>query len=163
MKWKISVDSLNQKRREVKTAVCQEGSDYLENEVESGSRENEFLWVQQGFILRGFVGGSVVKSPPANAGDPGSIPRQRRSPGGGHANPLQCPLQCSCLENPTDRGAWRATVHGITRSRTRLSRHAYAYLEEQICLHVLLRKHTDFGIQGLTFPLGLYSYFILIK
>ena len=46
----------------------------------------------------------VVKNPPANAGDPrdvGSIPGLRRSPGGGHGNPLQC----SCLENPMDRGA----------------------------------------------------------
>ena len=40
------------------------------------------------------------------------------SPGGGHGNPLQC----SCLENPTDRGAWRATVPGVARSRTRLER-----------------------------------------
>ena len=52
----------------------------------------------------------VVKNPPANAGDPGdvgSIPGLRRSPGEGHGNPLQC----SCLENPMDRGAWWATVH----------------------------------------------------
>ena len=51
-----------------------------------------------------------VKNPPANAGDirdSGSIPGSGRSPGGGHGNPLQC----SCLENPTDREAWRATVH----------------------------------------------------
>ena len=49
----------------------------------------------------------VVKNPPANAGDVrdmGSIPGLRRSPGGGHGNPLQN----SCLENPIDRGAWRA-------------------------------------------------------
>ena len=50
----------------------------------------------------------VVKKPPANAGvvrDGGSIPGWGRSPGGAHGNPLQC----SCLENPMDRGAWRAT------------------------------------------------------
>ena len=47
----------------------------------------------------------------------GSIPESGRSPGGGHGNPLQC----SCLENPVDRGAWRATVHGVTKSQTRLS------------------------------------------
>ena len=54
----------------------------------------------------------VVKNSPANAGyieDTGSIPGLRRSPGGGHGNPLQY----SCLENPMDRGAWRATVHGV--------------------------------------------------
>ena len=65
----------------------------------------------------GFPGVSVVKNPPANAGDLGSFPGFGRSPGGGHGNPLQF----SCLENPTDRGAWQATIHGVTKSRTRLS------------------------------------------
>ena len=54
----------------------------------------------------------AVKNPAANAGDvrnAGSIPGSGRSPGGGHGNPLQY----SCLENPVDRGAWRATVHGV--------------------------------------------------
>ena len=57
----------------------------------------------------------VVKNPPANAGDirdTGSIPGLGRSPGGGHSNPLQD----SCLENPLDRGAWRATVHRVAES-----------------------------------------------
>ena len=54
----------------------------------------------------------VVKNPPANAGDVGSIPEPRR-PGGGNGNPLQD----SCLGNPMDRGAWRATVHGVTKVR----------------------------------------------
>ena len=61
--------------------------------------------------------GSVVKNLPANAGDAGSIPGSGRSPGGGNGNPLQY----SCLENSMDRGAWQATVHGVTKSRTRLS------------------------------------------
>ena len=59
----------------------------------------------------------VVKSLPANAGDArdaGSIPGSGGSPGGGHGNPLQY----SCLENPTDRGAWRATVHGDAKRQT---------------------------------------------
>ena len=58
----------------------------------------------------------VVKNPPTNARDvrdSGSIPGWGRSPGGGHGNPLQY----SCLENPMDRGAWRAAVHGVTKSR----------------------------------------------
>ena len=62
-------------------------------------------------------GGSVVKNPPANAGeegDTGSIPGLGRSPGEGNDNLLQY----SCLENPMDRGAWRAAVHGATESRT---------------------------------------------
>ena len=46
----------------------------------------------------------------------GLIPGLGRSPGGGHGNPLQC----SCLENPMDRGAWWATVHGVANSWTRL-------------------------------------------
>ena len=65
----------------------------------------------------GFPGGSVVKNPPANAGDMGSIPGWGRSLGGGHGKPLQY----SCLENPMDRGTWWATVHGITKSQTWLS------------------------------------------
>ena len=62
----------------------------------------------------------VVKNLPANVGDIkdlGSIPRLGRSPGGGHGNPLRY----SCLENPMDRGAWQATVHGVTKSWTGLS------------------------------------------
>ena len=57
----------------------------------------------------------VVKNPPADAGDirdMGSIPGPERSPGGGNGNPLQY----SYLENPMDRGAWWATVHGVTQS-----------------------------------------------
>ena len=57
---------------------------------------------------------SVGKSSACNAGDLGSIPGSRRSPGEGNDNPLQY----SCLENPVDRGAWRATVHGVTKSQT---------------------------------------------
>ena len=66
---------------------------------------------------KGFPGGSVVKNPPANAGDEGSIPGSGRSPEEGNGNSLQY----SCLENSMDRGAWRATVHGATQSRTQLS------------------------------------------
>ena len=66
---------------------------------------------------RGFPDGSVIKNLPANAGDMGSIPELGRSPGEGNGNLLQY----SCLENSTDRGAWRATVHRIPKSRIRLS------------------------------------------
>ena len=62
----------------------------------------------------------MVKNLPANAGDTGSVPESERSPG--HRNALHSnPLQYSCLENPTDRGASWATVHGVAKSRTRLS------------------------------------------
>ena len=56
----------------------------------------------------------MIKNLPANAGDvreAGSIPGSGRSPGGGNGYPLPY----SCLENPMDRGTWRATVHGVTR------------------------------------------------
>jgi len=59
----------------------------------------------------------VVKNQPANARDirdGDSIPRLGRSPGGGHGNPLQD----SCLENPMDRGAWRATAQSVSKSQT---------------------------------------------
>ena len=67
----------------------------------------------------GFPGGSVVKNPPANTGDSGdmgSIPGSGRSSVEGNGNPLQY----SCLEYPMDRGAWRATVHRVTKSHTQL-------------------------------------------
>ena len=58
-----------------------------------------------------------------DAGGPGSIPGSGRSPGEGDGNPLQY----SCLENPMDGGAWWATVHGVAKSRTRLSDFTYTY------------------------------------
>ena len=61
----------------------------------------------------------MVKDLPANAGDIRdlvSIPGLGRSPGGGHGNPLQY----SCLENPMDRGAWQATIHGVAKNQTQL-------------------------------------------
>ena len=67
--------------------------------------------------IRDFPGGRVDKNSPANAGDTGLIPGSGRSLGGGNGNALQY----SCLKNPIDRGAWWATVHGVTQSRTQLS------------------------------------------
>ena len=66
----------------------------------------------------------MVKNLPASAGDardPGSIPGWGGSPGEGNSNPLQY----SCLENPMDRGTWWATVHGVTKSQTRLGTHSF--------------------------------------
>ena len=68
----------------------------------------------------------VVKNPPASARDirdTGSIPGSGRSPGGGYGNPLQY----SCLENPMDRGAWQATVHGVAKSQTGLSDFTFTF------------------------------------
>ena len=64
----------------------------------------------------GFPSVPVMKNPPANAGDVGSIPGSERSPAEGNGNTLQF----FCLGNPTDRGAWRPAVHGVTNSQTQL-------------------------------------------
>ena len=69
------------------------------------------------YTLIGFTGGLNCKDSACNAGDLGSIPRLGRSPGEGNSNPLLY----SCLENPMNRGAGRATVHGVTKNRTQLS------------------------------------------
>ena len=71
----------------------------------------------------------VVKNLSANNArdirDTGSIPGSGGSPGGGHGNPLQC----SCLQNPMDRGTWRATVHGVAEEsdRTEATEHFYTH------------------------------------
>ena len=65
----------------------------------------------------------------------GWIPGSRRSPGGGHGNPLQY----SCLENPMDRGAWWATIHGVTKSQTRL---------KQLNVHTSWKQHKGFSHSG---------------
>ena len=69
------------------------------------------------FAFWGFVGDSDGKESACNGGDLGLIPRLGRSTGEGNGNPLQY----SCLENPMDRGAWQARVHGVTKSWTWLS------------------------------------------
>ena len=70
--------------------------------------------------------GSDGKASACNVGDPGSIPGSGRSPGEGNGNPLQY----SCLENSMDRGAWWPTVHGVTKSQTRLLLHTHSH-----CIH----------------------------
>ena len=75
--------------------------------------------------LWGVFSGSAGKESSCNAGDTGDqgfIPGSGRSPGGGNGNPLQD----SCLENPVDRGAWWATVHGVAKSQAQLSNQARA-------------------------------------
>ena len=70
-----------------------------------------------GLKTMGFPGGSKDEASACNVGDPGLIPGLGKSPGEGNGNPLQY----SCLENPMNRGAWRAAVHGVAKSQTRLS------------------------------------------
>ena len=73
--------------------------------------------------VHSFPDGSEVKVFACNAGDLGSIPGSGRSPGEGNGNPLQY----SCLENPMGGGAWWATVHGVAKSRTRLSDFTFTF------------------------------------
>ena len=78
------------------------------------------------FLDLGFPGGLSVKNLPANTGHVGVVgltPGLGRSLGGGNG----CPLQYSCLGNPMDRGAWWATVHGVTKSQMQLSDRAHVH------------------------------------
>ena len=65
-------------------------------------------------VIQSSLVAQMVKVSAYYVGDPGSIPGLGRSPGEGNGNPLQY----SCLENPMDRGAWQATVHGVAESQT---------------------------------------------
>ena len=75
------------------------------------------IWAALFLNSMGFPGGTVVKNPPTSAEDMGSIPGLERSPGEEHGNPLQC----YCLENSMDGGAWQTTVFGVTRGQIQLS------------------------------------------
>ena len=91
----------------------------------------------------GFPGGCLVKNPPANAGDEGSIPRSGRCPKRGNSNVFQY----SCLENSMDRQAWRATVHGVTNS-------------QDIPSHYCMAKRRGKGGSSDRFPLlGLQNHY----
>ena len=89
----------------------------------------------------GFPGGSVVKNPPANAGDVSLIPGSGGSSGEGNGNPLRY----FCLQNPTDRGAWRATVHRFAKSQTQLiiAQHSILHMIE-----IIYRKTTVHNISN---------------
>ena len=75
---------------------------------------NFYNQTDNSFVYQGFPDGSLIKNSPANAGDLDLIPGSGRSPGEGNGNPLQY----FGLGNPMDRGAWLATVHGVTKSWT---------------------------------------------
>ena len=95
----------------------------------------------------------MVKNPPANAGDKGSVPELGRSPGGGNGNPLRY----SCLGNPMDRGACQATVHGVTKQldMTRVTDntwHATTHLDHLVacaqCLIIWQKENFALLISG---------------
>ena len=86
----------------------------------------------------------MVKNTPANAGDArdaGRIPGLGRSPGGGYSNPLQCP----CLENPMDRGAWQAIVHGVSKNQTQLKQFSTQCVSANPKLLIYLSPTFPFG------------------
>ena len=88
------------------------------NRILLSHRKNEIMpfsatWME----LENFPGGSAIKNLPVNAGDTGSTPGWGKSPGERNGNPLLY----SCLENPMDREAWWATVHGVAKNQTQLS------------------------------------------
>ena len=93
-----------------------------------------------------------------NVGDLGSIPELGRSPGEGNGNPFQY----SCLENPMDRGAWQATIHGVAKSRTQLRDFTFFHFGHQKCPHVLGIQNNPCGQTVLQLPwlakLGLFRY-----
>ena len=95
---------------DIETLGHSEGQGSLVGCRSCGCRELDTTWCL-------FPGGSAGKESACSAGDLGSIPGSGRSPGEGNGKSLQY----SCLENPMDGGAWWATVHRLTKSRTRLS------------------------------------------
>ena len=99
----------------------------------------------QSYVLWGFLPSSVGKAFACNEGDLGLIPGLGRSPGEGNGNPLQY----SCLENPMDRGAWWATVRGISRVRHDLALSLGALADFHI--HVVLYIH-------IVFPVGTFIF-----
>ena len=108
-----------------KSASDERGGSRRRNEVLGVSLSPHHLARLFSFWLWASQVALVVTNLPANAGDvrdAGLIPGSGRSPGGENGNPFQH----SCLENPNDRGARRATVLGVTQSRTRLSTHAWS-------------------------------------
>ena len=114
------------------------------------AEQQSMLFFNLGFrTSRVFPGGSEDKASACNAGDLGSIPGLGRSPGEGNGNQLQY----SCLENPMDRGAWRATVHGVAKSWTRLSNFTFfrtlstsTGMGVLACLSASLSQAAHFGV-----------------
>ena len=105
----------------------------------------ELNWIYM-YGLPCWLSGKELACNPGAAGDSGSIPGLRRSRGGGNDNPLQY----SCLENPSDRGTWLATVHGHAESGTTEVTyhttyiHIYIYTHTQIEQNIEQKSHTAF-------------------
>ena len=104
----------------------------------------------------------MVRASVCNAGDPGSIPGWGRSSGEGNGNPLQY----SCLENSMDGGAWWATVHGVAKSRTRLSNFTFTFtykVQEPGWLMSKGKEKMDISTQAERVNLPFLHLFVLIR
>ena len=116
--------------------------------------------------MLGFPGRSHGKESACSAGDLGSIPGSERSPQEGHGNPLQC----SFLESSIDRGAWRATVHGVTKSQhdwvtnthshthTHTHTHAHAHTEVNVGCCTILFSTTVSAIKIFSYCIFCFNY-----
>ena len=105
------VQSLVKELRSHKLCSAAKNNNSSSNNTNGNTSYLMELWASQLML--------VVRNPPANAGDvrdTGSVPVSRRSPGRGNSNPFQY----SCLENPTGKEAWQATVHRVAKSQTQL-------------------------------------------
>ena len=91
-----------------------------------------------------YPGGSDCKESACNAGHPVSIPRSGRSPGEGNSNQLQD----SCLEDPMNRGAWWATVHGVAESESTEQPSTHTLLTVSGCLERCCLRHVLGGVPG---------------
>ena len=108
----------------------------------------------------GFPDGSVVNNLPVNTGDAGSTPGSRRSPGKGNGNPLRY----TCLENPTDKGVWWATVHGVRKRWTWLSTHSSMQNTTQSIWQLVHKSSTNryhFSISCLIWIPSIISFFLI--
>ena len=110
-------------------------------------------------IWESFPGSSIGKESACNAGDPSSIPGSGTSLGEGNGNPLQY----SCLENPTDRGAWWTTAHGIARNWTLLStstnEHERKCVNPNLLIHLTSLSPLCIYTKDRVCSLHLYLYF----
>ena len=97
------------------------------------------IWIGVKYILKDLPGGSAGKESTCNAGDPSSITGLGGSPGEGNSYPLQY----SGLGNSMDRGAWQATVHGFTKSWTRLSHFNFhiIWINQKNIMHCEINHH----------------------
>ena len=107
--------------------------------------------------MMGFPGSSDGKVSACTVGDPGSIPGSGRSPGEGNGNSLQY----SCLENPMDGGAWWATVHRVTKNRTRLSNFTHSTYDAWLLIAILPHTAQDRYFDFTSRFLHLACYFLL--